>query len=135
MADSVTKIVEQLRSEEARLEKELEAAGAKLREARADLKRVRSGIAALGGNGGTAGGKPAPKKKDVADVVVRVLQERGSLPKDALSAEVEKRLAASGFGRNGLSLRLREVLTSRDVTVDGDQVELTKPPQSASGKK
>lgn len=132
MADSVTKIVEQLRSEESRLKKDLELATAKTLAAKSELKRVRSGIAALAGKAAGASGKPSPKKRDVADVVAAVLSERGELSRADLTEEVEKRLATSGFGRNGLSLRLREVLSSDSVSVDGDLVRVTKAAQDAA---
>lgn len=124
MADSVAKILEQLRGEESRLEKELDQTTSKLKASRAELKRVRSGIAALSGGKATSNGKPAPKKAEVRKAAVGVLKETGQLTEAEFEAAVTKRLEADGFGRAGLALRLKEVLASELVAVRDGAVRL-----------
>lgn len=87
----------------------------------AALKRVRGALSALGAaTSGKPGGKrgpakPSPDKNVVRDAVTQSLRTQ-SLRENDLRAEVERRVASSGYSRMGLSLRLKEVLGEDQFT-------------------
>lgn len=93
------------------------------------LKRVRGALSALGvANSGKSAGKrgatkPSPDKNVVRDAVTESLRTK-SLRLDELRAEVERRVAESGYSRMGLSLRLKEVLSEDQFNCSGQDDQL-----------
>ena len=133
MPDAMSKVLDQLKAEESRLDEEIEKTVRELDVLKAKRKRIRSGVSALERENGAKPPKPSPTKRDVVRAVAALLRKHGALSEEQLKPAVEKALASIGFGRNGLHLRLREALAESAFASEGDVYRLAAvPPQGTS---
>ncbi len=101
--------------------KPLEAETQRLKQALAEVEeqsaRIRSALTALGGGSGKAkppkARKPCPTQRDVREILVRLLQERGSLAESELEELAKSQLREEGKkSLSGFVLRFQETLSS-----------------------
>jgi len=78
MPDAMSKVLDQLKAEESRLDEEIEKAARQLDVLKAKRKRIRSGVSALERENGAKPPKPSPTKRDVVRAVARMKPTEGN---------------------------------------------------------
>ena len=133
MPDAMSKVLDQLKAEESRLDEEIEKAARQLDVLKTKRKRIRSVVSALELEKRAKNPKPTPTKQDLVRAVAALLRKHGPLSEEQLKRAVEKTLTSIGFGMNGLHLRLREALAESAFASEGDVYRLAAvPPQGTS---
>ena len=107
---AVKEIIEQLRSEQQRLQTEREEAAATVKRIDSELKQVQGALRELGQKQSSKSGKQAATKKQVVAAIEELLQERGVVEKDTLKAAAEEKMVAAGKSRQGFALRFEEAI-------------------------
>lgn len=110
------------------LDRELQAAEAKVAGLKATRRQVANAIRAFGDHD-VARAKPAPRKAQVRTAILDLLSDnKGVIEAGDLEALVAEKLATeAGCSAMGLALRMREVLASEEfVVADGLVRSLTK---------
>lgn len=118
MKVSIESIRDGLQAQLAGLDRELQAAGAKVAELKATRRKVANAIRAFGDQDAAAT-KPAPSQAQVKAAVLGLLESNnGAIERAELDDLVAKRVRRDhGCSEMGLALRMREVLASEAFVV------------------
>ncbi|TWT43472.1 hypothetical protein [Botrimarina hoheduenensis] len=126
MKTSLETIRNGLTAQLADLERDLQAAEARVNELKSTRRQVVAAIRALGGQGSESP-KPAPKKAQVRMAVRDLLDSNGgAIDTDDLEGLVADKLAnEQGCSAMGLALRMREVLATDEFIAASGQIRLS----------
>lgn len=129
---TLAKVVQDLKTEEARIVEKVAALRKECEREEADLKRVRDALSALGERGSRK--KKSPTKEDVLLAAATVLSENKVLKESELKELVGAQLEAAGKTRMGIALRLQEAQKQGllEKTLAGFRLPGEKPAGGAS---
>lgn len=127
----VNQIVEQLKSEEARLKAAAEKLKQQVKHNESELTRIQSALAALGnkpaGKASRKTLKPAPTKVDVIAAMESALADNRTLDTDALKAIVQEAVSDSGKSKQGFALRFAEAIKHERFVESAEGYRLVQP--------
>ena len=120
MSDTIVLIQKQLDGEAEQLRLQIDDLESRAAIAHEELRRLTTARSALDGKSPlgkqtrkrVSSGKPAPTRDKVAELMVAILNQNGTLSSDDLKAAVAAKLVEEGFSKVGFSLRYKEVLES-----------------------
>lgn len=125
---AVNQIVEQLKSEQERLQGIADKLNEQLAINTAELKRVQTALSALDSKPATKTSrkslKPAATKNDVIAAMETVLAQNSPIERDALKSIVQDAVAESGKSKQGFALRFAEAMKDQRFSETADGVQL-----------
>jgi chromosome segregation ATPase len=126
--------IQELRSEEQRIQAEIDELHQRAKSREAELKPIRTALAVLSDKPQrkSAKQKPAASKGEVVASIVDALKSKGPLPATELKEMVADQLLAHGKSRVGLALRFSEALADSKFVCSNDGV-VSLPTKNMAG--